>query len=296
MGVIIDTHVHIELREFLPEEVMKAYLDGLNILKSMVDWGIEEDYVWPHYKVGAEEILATMDAGGVDKCVALPLDFGLIGEVKKGVREYNEWAFEQCSTTDRIIPFMGIDPSRRDAVEILEDLTRKHDPKGVKVYPATGWYPYWERLEAFWKAVDDHGLIAVTHAGAAWGPLADHYCHPIFFQEVAERYEDAVFIIAHLGGKWRSEMYDLIERLDNVYADCSALQGWLPGSPEMAIARLKEMAERIPDRALFGSDFPLFEWNYSTQQWVRFVLDSDWGNEAVKEKVLSGNARRILGV
>ena len=66
---------------------------------------------------------------------------------------------------------------------------KRFDARGIKIYPATGFYPNEERIKPFWDAVDDHGLVVLTHAGAAWGPLEEKYNRPSLFSEVLEKHQ-----------------------------------------------------------------------------------------------------------
>jgi predicted TIM-barrel fold metal-dependent hydrolase len=73
------------------------------------------------------------------------------------------------------------------------------------------------------------------------------------------KFPDLKVIIAHLGGKYRSETYELCVKQANCYTDISVLQGWLPSDPDTCLSRPREVAEKAPDRASFGTDFPLFD-------------------------------------
>jgi predicted TIM-barrel fold metal-dependent hydrolase len=147
---------------------------------------------------------------------------------------------------------------------LVEKYVKKFDARGVKVYPPTGWRPDEERIKPFWKLLDDHALVVVTHSGAVWGPLNEELSRPSFYSPVLQRHERLKLVIAHMGGKFREEMFPLLATYHNAYTDCSALQGWLPSNPEMVVSRLKEAAERIPDRIFFGTDWPLLTSLFAT--------------------------------
>lgn len=296
--MIIDSHVHLWLRDHLPDAMVRMYLEPLAALEGLMDWDVQTDTVWPEYTVDAEKILEALDAGGVDKAVVLPIDFNLVEKAKLDVNEYNTWTFETCTqAADRLIPFIGVDPQRGDqALEILDHYVKRYDAKGVKLYPSTGWYPNEERVRGFLDRVDELGLVIITHAGAAWGSLEEKYSEPSFWTDVLRRYPDTNIVLAHLGGRWRQKAYQMCKEFSNCYTDCSALQGWLPSDPDTAISRLKELAATIPDKVSFGSDFPLFELSYTTPLWAHFVKTQDWADEDTKEKLLGRNMQRVLGI
>jgi len=296
--MIVDTHVHMYKRDMVPDDMVAAYLDPLRKLSDLIDMGLDDEVVWGNFVAGPNDLIASMDAAGVDISIVLPLDYGMIQTPRIDYKEYNRWVFE-CAEEypDRIIPFVGVDPRRgRRAIELLEEYANRHGAMGVKVYPATGFYPDDEALEPFWSAVDDLDLLTVTHIGAAWGPMDEKYCHPSRYVKVLERHPSVNFVMAHLGGKWREETLSIVEDYENAYTDCSALQGWLPSNPEMALRRLEEVARRIPDKVIFGSDWPLFELQYTTRHWVNFVKENDWAPEETKEKLFYGTIRRLLPI
>jgi predicted TIM-barrel fold metal-dependent hydrolase len=280
----------------LPDSILKAYLEPLLVLDGIIDVSKDREDAWPITEVFAHELVEAMDDAGVDKAVILPLDFGLVEEPGIGIEDYNQWVFESCEEyKDRLIPFVGVDPNRGDkARELIQRFIRDYDAKGIKVYPATGFRPNDERLVDFWKLLGDYGMVVVSHSGASLGPLDEECNHPILYREVLERFPSLRVVIAHLGGKWKLETYELARTYDNIYADCSAVQGWLPSEPEITIERLEEAALHMHDRLVFGTDWPLFDLSYSYLNWVKFVKEENWASEDVKEKVLGGNMKKIL--
>jgi predicted TIM-barrel fold metal-dependent hydrolase len=296
--MIIDSHVHIWLRDHLPDAMVRMYLEPLAALQGLMDWEVGKETAWPEYTVDAEKILETMEAGQIDKAVVLPLDFNMVEPARIGIFEYNTWTFETCAQLpDRLIPFVGVDPQRGEAaLELLDHFVSRYQAKGVKIYPSTGWYPNEERVRRFLDHVDDLGLTIITHAGAAWGSLDERYSEPRFWTEILERYPDTTVVLAHLGGRWRQQTYQMCQEYPNCFTDCSALQGWLPSDPDTALSRLRELAETIPDKVCFGSDFPLFELSYPTSSWAHFVRSQPWADEETRAKMLGGNMRRVLGI
>ncbi len=296
--MIIDGHVHIWQRKMLPDSLLKAYLEPLLALDGLaMDLTIDREQDWPMSQVNSEQLLQSMEEAKVDRAVVLPLDFGLVDAPGVGIEQYNDWVFECCRKDDKLIPFIGIDPMRG---KVAEELVRKYvkhcDAKGVKVYPGTGYYPNDEKVGYFWKLMEDNGLIVVTHGGASWGPLDDKYTHPALFKEVLAKHPEMRLIIAHFGGKFRSETYELAREFPNVYTDCSALQGWLPTDPDTCKSRLEEAVKNMPGRVIFGSDWPLFDMAYPYAYWVRFVTEEAWATDDEKQRVLGGTMSKVLQI
>ncbi len=293
--MIVDMHVHIWKRSMIPDSLLRAYLEPLLALDGIFDLSNDRQNDWPMSQVRAEDLVEHMAISGIDQSVLLPLDFGLVDPPQTGVVEYNDWVFEMAQLfPDKLIPFMGIDPQRKEALDLMVKYIKRFDARGIKIYPATGFYPNEERLNSFWDAVDEHGLVVLTHAGAAWGPLEEKYNRPSLFSDVLDKHQNMRLVVAHMGGKFRDEMYQLLAEHDNAYTDISALQGWLPSNPEVAISRLQEASRRIPERVLFGSDWPLFDLAFSHANWVRFVKEQPWGDESMKERLFGGNFVRLM--
>jgi hypothetical protein len=298
--MIIDSHVHIWHRDMLPDMAVRNYLMPLiefaDELDGFLDFGLADDIPFMDYGTAINEIRESMDVNNIDKAIVLATDFELVSEGRMTNEQYIDWLYDVCKCDDRFEPFIGADPNKGAAgLRTIERLVKKYEPRGIKMYPATGFYPDDEKYSDYWKLIDDLGLIVVTHAGMALPPLDEKYCHPSSMTKVAKDHPDMKIIIAHLGGKFHSELFPLMEECDNVYTDCSALQGWLPPEPEMVISRLRETAGRFPERVVFGTDTPLYDTQYSTMQFIRLIKESDWGTDRMKEDLLGNNMARILG-
>jgi predicted TIM-barrel fold metal-dependent hydrolase len=285
----------------LPHQAVKSYLEPLlefaDQFEGFMDFQLDTESPFGDYAAPLDDLKESMDVNKISRSIVLATDFGLINEGDMTNEEYTEWLYGVCSGDERLEPFIGVDPNRgASGLRMIEQFAKKYEPRGIKVYPATGFFPDDEKFSKYWKLIDDLGLVVVTHAGMALPPLDEKYCHPVNIAAVAERHPDMKIIIAHLGGKFHNELFDLMDRCDNVYADCSALQGWLPSEPDTVISRLKGTAGRYPKRVVFGTDFPLYDTHYSTMQFIRLINEGDWGTERMKEDLLGNNMARILGI
>ena len=297
----IDAHVHLWERRCIPDQAVLNYLEPLKKLKELgldkvFDFKMDEEMPFPDYNERLEDYTEGMDANRLDAMVVLGTDFGLVNEGRMTNDEYMEWLFGRCSWDERFIPFIGVDPNRKDAVEKVHEYCAKYEPRGIKIYPATGFYPNDERYDAFWDAVNDHGLVVTVHTGMALAPLDERYCHPSFMRRVAEIHPDMKIIIAHLGGKFHNELFPLMDACDNVYSDCSALQGWVPVDRTMVGKRLHDCVTRYQKRIVFGSDIPIYEFSVPSSQFIRMIEEGDWGTERMKRDLLGDNMARILGL
>jgi predicted TIM-barrel fold metal-dependent hydrolase len=299
--MIIDSHIHIWNRKMIPDLAVRNYLlpllENANELEGFMDFNLDADIPFWDYKAIMDEFRETMDVSKIDMAIVLATDFELVNEGRMPNEEYIDWLYETCSCDDRFEPFIGVDPNRGESgLRMIERLVKKYEPRGIKMYPATGFFPDDEKFSKYWDLVDDLGLIVVTHAGMALPPLDEKYCHPVNLIDVAEEHPDMKIIIAHLGGKFHNELFGVMDRCDNVYTDCSALQGWLPSDPGTVIERLRSTAGRYPKRVVFGTDYPLYDTSYSTMQFINLINEGDWGTPQMKEDLLGNNMARILGI
>ena len=287
-------------RKTLPDQAILSYLEPIlkfqDTYGHLFDLGFEDGMPFPDYEVPVDTIIDIMNRNSMDGMVVLATDFELVGGNRMSLDEHMDWLFQRCSVDDRFHPFIGVDPNRPDAPAIIERLVKRYSPIGIKMYPAVGFYPDEERMDAYWRMVDDLGLLVVTHAGMALEPLDEKYCHPSMMQKVAERYPDTNFIIAHLGGKYHEELFPLMEACDNVYADCSALQGWVPNDITMIRRRLDDSLSRFPDRIVFGSDFPLYDEMFSMKQFIEEIDKRDWESDRVRDDFFGGTMARLMGI
>lgn len=298
--MLIDAHIHMWHRKVIPDEAVRRYMapaaEFMEQYGDVFNFNLDDDIPFSDYDVPIERPISVLDANGIDYAVVLGTDYSKVNEGRMLLEEYMDWLFDRCSVDDRFIPFIGVDPNRENACDDIVKLVKRHNPKGIKLYPATGFYPDDEKHDSFWKTIDDLGLVVVSHAGMALPPLDEKYCHPKYMAKVAERYPDTKIVVAHLGGKFHDELFPLMEVHDNIYSDCSALQGWNPDDRSMIDFRLSEAMSRFPDRIVFGSDFPLYIDHMSVMQFIRHIREGEWGDDAVKEKLLGGNMARILGI
>ena len=297
--MIIDAHMHMWERRSLPDEAVRKYMEPVLKFKELYDgvfdFNLDDAVPFSDYDVPIDEPIASLDANNIDYGIVLITDFGLLGTAM-GIEDYTDWVFTRCQVDDRFLPFIGIDPNRRDACEMMERFVKRYDPKGLKMYPATGFYPDDPKYDRFWDTAEEFGLTVVTHAGMALPPLDEKYCHPSNMRRVAENHPDTTFIIAHMGGKFHDELYPLMEACDNVCTDCSALQGWWPEDAEMVHSRLGEAMSRFPDRVVFGTDFPLYDERFCTRMFIYLIKKGSWCTDSLLEKLLGGNMARILGL
>ena len=297
--MIIDSHIHLWKREMIPNEAIRSYMAPLVKFQEefgkLLDFGLTEEKAFADFHIPVDDLLEILDMNKIGKAVILATDFELLNDTQMGTREYLEILFQECSCDDRLLPFISVDPNRgEEGLRLIEEMVKKYAPKGIKMYPATGFFPNEEKFDKYWNLIDDLGLVVTSHAGMALPPLDEKYCRPIFLERVAENHPELKIIVAHLGGKFYDDLLPLMERCDNIYTDCSALQGWLPSEPGQVYYKLNQVAEKFPERIVFGSDFPLYEIRFSTMQFIKMIKEGSWASSKVKDDLLGNNMAKVL--
>lgn len=185
-----------------------------------------------------------------------------------------------------LLSFGGLHP---DCEHVLEEIERLKDMNmaGIKFHP-----PFQnvclddEKYIPMWKHINYLGFPVLIHCGSA--RISRPFdLFPAGAAKIIRHLPDVPVILAHMGGRSMDPgEEDFLYRMpENVYIDTAM----------SAERQDKSDFERIielygPDRVVFGSDFP-----YGSQKAaIRFIRDTGF-SDSEKEKMLGGNAEKILG-
>ena len=277
--VVIDVHTHISKKGFIPNEIAKMF-------PSL-------------YEAPPENLIKDMDDVGIDKSVLLTVDYGLAPELSKpkvSIEEINRGVADAADQyPDRLIAFAGVDPRRKNAVEILERGVQEWGMKGLKLYPPCGFYPNDPVVTPLWEKANELGIPVMVHSGPTFPQLKMKYSQPVYLEDVLVRYPDLNIIIAHLGGGvWTEEVMALRQMRDNLYSDISGWQNMFYVDREYAVQRLVHVYSTLRSKCLFGSDWPAFNAQMSHKEWVDTINGLENVEARLKKKLLGGNAEKVL--
>lgn len=224
-------------------------------------------------------LLAYMNAHGIDKSVVLP-----IVTKQHQTATINKWAAE--INDDRTVAFGSLYPFTDDYKRDIDDICAL-GLKGIKLHPEYQLFEVNdERLFPMYEYAFSKGLIVVWHAGYDPVGTPPYRSNPKMFAELADRFDGAVMVAAHLGGQEQWE--DVLEYLagKNVYLDTSMASVYCP----------RELFESIvkkhgADKVLFASDSP---WSDAAVEIERLKGYSFTQEEL--DAVFHGNAERLLGL
>jgi len=276
MGPVIDFHFHIgRYREYQPWVIDWVKSQGKNIqdLEAFLD-GI----------LTPEGIVDYLRANGVDYAVALaelsPITTGMLG---------NEAVAKLCQEVDCLIPFCSINPFLvADLAGELERHVTEMGFRGLKLYPTyQHFYPNANRLYPLYAKAEDLGIPVMFHTGSSvFRGARLKYGDPLYLDDVAVDFPDLPLLMAHSGrGFWYDRAYFLTRLHANIYMEISGLP------PQKLLSYFPEL-ERVADKVIFGSDWPGMPFIGRNIELVRRLPLK----EETKEKILGGNAARILGI
>ncbi len=223
--------------------------------------------------------------------------FDVDSETTTGLKISNDEIATLVKNSDgRLIGFGSVDPRKGDAA--LEEVERcaKMGMKGMKFQPITQrfspgkkrFYPIWELCQSLGLIVIFHtGVTAIGNGSPGGRGLHLKYGKPFpSIDDIGAEFPNLTIIAAHPGWPWHEELVAIARHKGNVYID---LSGWSPKYfPETTVRYMNSI---MPEKFLFGSDFPLFPPRRWLDEFAKLEL-----KEGVRTKVLRDNALRILGL
>ena len=273
--LVIDFHLHVttvdEYNEWFLDWVRRLYGEGgLAHLRSVL--------------ASPEGLLKFMDEQGIDYVVALAETNTMVTGVSM-----NDRVADFCQESERLIPFANINPYvTLNQVGELERCVRELGVKGLKLYPTyQHFYPNDNKLFPIYERAQELNIPVMIHTGSSVFPGSlMKYGDPLFLDELAVFFPRLKIIQSHAGrGFWYDRAFFLASLHENVYMDITGLppQNLLKYFPEL---------ERIPDKIIFGSDWPGI---IDIKRNISAILELPI-SKPTKEKILGKNAATLLGI
>ncbi len=196
----------------------------------------------------------------------------------------------------RLIGFGSVDPHKGDAALSEIEHCKQIGMRGMKFQPITQKFsPAKKRFYPIWELCQSLGLKVIFHTGTTAigngspGGRGLHLKHGRPFpalDDIAAEFPELTIIAAHPGWPWHEELVAIARHKGNVFID---LSGWSPKYfPETTFRYMNSI---MPEKFLFGSDYPLFPPKRWLEDFDRLQL-----KDGVREKVLRDNALGILGL
>ena len=294
---VIDAHTHTWSREI----ISKRDLEARRI-------AAERTGVDPVFDSTIDALHGAMNKSGVEQAVVLPIDSAFHQEMPLSLTEKTDWHANEVADYPNIITFVGIDPRRgNEGLKELERAVKEKGCRGWKMYPPNGFYPDDKEFDPFYKLCVDLDIPIIIHQG--FTPRHKHvkYARPVYVDRVAADFPDLKIVLAHVGVPWQDETLMIASKNPNVSVDVSGWQVFASTVPMKVYQMIGDakIVRVFPNRMLFGSDFPLFEYTMPLKKWVEFFTSLQLPEEMIDqgytqvreeeiEKVMWKNAARII--
>jgi len=281
LTMIIDCHTHI----FPPRirEKRRQYLDNDRCFASL--------YSNPDARlINAEELITSMDKNNIDISVVVNIGW----TTHELCVETNDYILESIARYPRrLIGFCAIQPRASKAA--IDEIKRcaQAGARGIgELRPDTQLFDPGDTglLDPAVQTMIKHNLVLLTHTSE---PVGHQYpgkgvITPDILYPLITGYPELPIICAHWGGglPFYALMPEVKKALRNVFFDTAA-------SPYLYNPQVYNQVVQLvgADKILFGSDYPLL----SPSRLLAEIRALDLPEET-KNLILSGNARRLLGI
>jgi hypothetical protein len=219
---------------------------------------------------------------GIEWTVVSPL-LALFPRGNANTAAGNEEAAAAVPRTRGLLQWVVVHPCQPETYAQAERLLREPWCVGIKLHPEEHAYPIKDHGKALFAFAARHRAVVLTHSG-------DGNSDPREFVPLADEFPEVRVILAHIGHNCDGDPKRQVRAIQasrhgNVYADTSSICSMFSGIIEWAVR------EAGADHILFGTDTPLY---FAAAQRMRIeqaeISDGD------REKILSGNARKLLRI
>jgi hypothetical protein len=261
--MIIDVHTHA-----WPDKIASKARENLESSYAVKFVGI------PTVKT----LLRYMDKNGIDMSVICS-----VASRPEQVPSINDWLF---SIKEKKLRFFAAlhprYPGWKDELKRIKDNTF-----GIKLQPSfQDFYVDDETAFPLYEEIEKIGLVVLFHSGAELSPEMVVRATPKRLLSVKERFPGLKMIAAHFGGfRYWDEVKKFLLGKD-IYLDTSAFFGYLPDEEAKEL-----ISNHRTDRIVFGTDFPIIDQKLDMDYFEKLGIA-----EGLKERIFSGNARKLLGI
>ena len=301
---VYDGHCHVGSTDFIPEPFIRDVVANvqrrLEAQGAAVPLGkLIDAYLEQHQDHDADQLVAEMDAAGVDRAVLLVPDFTLRWDCPLSLEEMAERHHRiRLRHPDRFWVYIGLDPRRgRAGAELLERMVEDYGFDGVKLYPPCGYSPSDQSLYPYYEVCAARSLPVFLHTGPTAASLEFAPAHPLQIDRAARDFPSIPFVLGHGGLVHLDVSAYLAAYRRNVYLDI----GGFAGTAELDAwpARLNRLFRLgINHKIIFGTDWPVNRMSGGLARLVEGVLDPAGAfagvRRADKALILRENLLRVL--
>jgi predicted TIM-barrel fold metal-dependent hydrolase len=279
--MIIDFHTHV-----FPPHIRKnrnKYIDSDPCFAIL--------YSNPKAKMAtADELVASMDKEGIDVSVIVNIGW----TTHELCVETNDYILESIARyPERLVGFCAVQPNSYDATIAEIERCAQAGIRGVgEMRPDIQLFDFGDEIfmAPFIETMAKHKLILLTHASE---PVGHTYpgkgaITPEMLYPFITSFPNLTIVCSHWGGglPFYALMPEVKQAMTNVFFDTAA-------SPFLYTPEVYTQVVQLVggDKVLFGTDYPLLAQSQLLNEIRSLNLP-----EETKDLILSGNARRLLGV
>lgn len=283
---IIDTHIHFVHAEHF--EVRAKIAGHLPTSEHLLE-------VFKEYNIVKGIAMGTYNSLDETGAISYPRTINLGGE----------FSLEHYNQPQEILYCAGVDSSSLSknnlvaSLELFEKHLRSRHCVGLKLYP--GYHDFYVSdplYDEFYALAAQYDLPVVVHTGdTARSNGLLKYSHPLTVDDVAVKFPQTKFVLAHVGNPWIVDAVAVAKNNPNVYVDLSGLAegefsaDWFFEEYHGYCEHLKTWLQYLShyDKLMYGSDWPLVNIPTYLKVIARIIPDK------YHEQVFYENALRIFG-
>lgn len=178
--MVIDMHVH------------PAFIEEAGFSKEKLEYNRQILGLYKTEEFGIDQWRRDCEVAKIDRLCILPL--ALSKATGEGTMTNEQTAELVKKAKGMLIGFASVDPSRTDAVEVLEYAFTDLQLKGLKLHPSKQKiYPSDKRLLPIYQICEKYNKPVIFHSGVSMEPgTLVKYAHPLEFEEVAKIVEESL--------------------------------------------------------------------------------------------------------
>lgn len=301
--MIIDMHAHAAHFDLYPNVVLENIKDclretilqdtGIKIKSQLLSNLVKNTL----NDADCSRLIQQMAEAHIEKTVLLILDFsyGIDFERKISIEEIHCFYHAILQRhPDKFRVFSGIDPRRgRSGLELFEKSIVEFNFCGLKLYPPMGFELDDRTLFPFLELCEFYKLPVLTHTGSSFNGMHVSLDYPSSILKISKQFNNTAFILGHAGFLDFENSISIASQRDNVYLEISGFQK-LMHEADLIEQRLRILTTKLPERILFGTDWPMFSISGVQKDWVDFFISIWKGGEDILERFFYKNAKEIL--
>jgi predicted TIM-barrel fold metal-dependent hydrolase len=304
----IDFHVHmVASYEWYSPRMWEGFI-RLSIIGSGRSFDDEMSRLEDLYDPEGRKLIRSLEEAGIDKAVIFPSsDYDLLEEAGCAgisIEERNLKCYQLATENpDKFIPFLNIDPRRKNALQLFVDGLDQYGVRGLKLLPGSGFYPHDKTVYPLYEIASERGVPVLFHSGPLVSPMKSKFADPLCIDEVAADFPDMTIVMAHSAfGYWPISL-SMAQNKPNIYLELSGWQTYCVRDPYYFHRSVRTIVNIITSRrVLFGTDSPFLTRVLSHKEYIEAIsnppeaiLETGLGlSPSELEDILGGNACRLL--